>query len=60
MNAVALHGITRNGERLANSVSFDDMTPSERIKLLKNIPSIKADREFKAFVLKLKRKLRIC
>jgi hypothetical protein len=60
MIAVALHGIARNGERLASSVSFDDMTPSERIKLLKNIPSIKADREFKAFVLKLKRKLRIC
>ena len=56
MNALGLSSIVRNGERLANSINFDNMTPSERIKLLKSIPSVKANRDFKAFILKLKRK----
>ena len=57
MNALGLSGIVRNGERLANSINFDNMTPNERIKLLKSIPSVKANRDFKAFILKLKRKI---
>ena len=57
ISPIILFQIARNGNALAEASDFSCYSKKSFNRYLKNIPSIKAQREFKAFKLKLKRKL---
>lgn len=58
MVSASLFQIARNGKMMANSIEFDHLSYKEIRNITNSIPSIKADRNWKAFVIKLKRKMR--
>lgn len=60
ISAVILSQIIRNGKDLSNVINFDNMqplSPKEARMFLNRLPGIKADRQWKAFKIKLKRKI---
>ena len=58
MVSASLFQIARNGQMMANSIKFDHLSYKEIRNMTHSIQSIKADRNWKAFVIKLKRKMR--
>lgn len=58
MVSASLFQIARNGQMMANSIEFDHLSYKEIRNMSHSIPSIKADRNWKAFVIKLKRIMR--
>ena len=58
MVSASLFQIARNGQMMANSIELGNLSYKEIRKITHSIPSIKVDRNWKAFVIKLKRKMR--
>lgn len=61
LSAAILSQIIRSGEDLSNVINFDNMwplSPKEARMFLKRIPSVRANRQRKAWKLKMKRKLK--
>jgi hypothetical protein len=60
ISAAILRQIARSGEDLSNVINFDNMqplSPKEARIFLKNIPSVKANRQWRAFKIKARRKI---
>lgn len=60
VSAAILSQIIRNGKDLSNVINFDNMqplSPKEARMFLNRLPGIKADREWKAFKIKARRKI---
>jgi len=61
ISAAILTEIIRSGEDLSNVINFDNMqplSPKEARMFLKRIPSVKANRQRRAWKIKMMRKLK--